>query len=425
MPPRHGKSTLISEHFPPWYLGTYPDREVIVAGYEASFASRWGMRSRDLLEEWGPQLWPGVTVRKDRHAASDWRIAGHRGGMRTAGVGTGVMGLGGHLIIIDDPVKDGQQAASRVRRDATWEWYLSTLYTRQEPGAAIILVMTRWHLDDLAGRILKEMDSGGEHWEILSLPAIAIEGQEDPLGRRPGQALWPARYGVIELMKYRRALTEYWWSSLYQQNPVPEWGDIIKRDWWNFWKPADRPDLGPVRMPKGGTRPCIQLPACSRFASSWDLTFKGGENMSYVVGQEWGRHKQDVFLLDQFRAHMDFPQTVKAYVAFHEERPRIRAKWIEDKANAPALVAICKKRIPGIKPVNIPGDKEDRCRNAAPYVESGNVYLPHPEVAPWVEGFIEELTAFPSSPNDDQVDAFSQAIHMLYSDSKPSVIWGS
>ena len=175
LPPRHGKSQLISQYFPAWYLGTFPDRRTILTSYEAGFAAGWGRRARDVLEEFGPEVFE-VSVREDSSAADRWDINGHVGGMITAGVGGAITGRGADLLIIDDPVKNSEDAASKTMRDKAWEWYQSTAYTRLEPGGAIILVMTRWNEDDLAGRILKESQTGGEKWEVMNLPAIAEEG---------------------------------------------------------------------------------------------------------------------------------------------------------------------------------------------------------------------------------------------------------
>src|SRR5690348_3861723 len=192
MPPRHGKSELVSHYFPAWYLGTRPNRRVILTSYEADFAATWGRKVRDVLAEFGPTLY-GVRVRDDSSAANRWDLAEHTGGMVTAGVGGPITGRGADVLIIDDPVKNADDALSATMRERVWEWWRSTAYTRLEPSGAAVLVMTRWHEDDLAGRLLGEMEQGGEHWEVLRLPAIAEE-EDDALGRHPGEALWPQRF---------------------------------------------------------------------------------------------------------------------------------------------------------------------------------------------------------------------------------------
>jgi hypothetical protein len=218
MPPRHGKSSLCSHYFPAWYLGNYPGLNVILASYEADFAASWGRRARDVLEEHGPPVF-GVRVSRDSSAANRWEIAGHGGGMMTAGVGGPLTGKEANVIILDDPVKNDQEANSPTYREHLWEWYRATLYTRLEPGGAIILIQTRWNQDDLAGRLLQEMEDGGERWDVLRFPALAEDN--NPLGREPGEPLWPQRFNKKRLQEIRRTISSYWWAALYQQRPAP------------------------------------------------------------------------------------------------------------------------------------------------------------------------------------------------------------
>lgn len=222
MPPRHGKSELTSRYFPAWYLGTHPDNRVIFTSYEADFAATWGRKARDLLTAHGPDVF-GVFVRQDSSAADRWDIARHDGGMVTAGVRGPITGKGAHVLIIDDPVKNAEEARSPTIREKTWDWYKSTAFSRLEPGGAVILIMTRWHRDDLAGRILKEgHDHDPEPWRVIKLPAVATGIEPDPLGRQPGEALWPERYSIADLAPNRS--DPYWWGSLYQQDPLAEGG---------------------------------------------------------------------------------------------------------------------------------------------------------------------------------------------------------
>lgn len=202
MPPRHGKSEMASRYTPAWYLGRYPNRRVILASYEADYAASWGRKARDLLEEHGSSLF-GVCVRQDSHAANRWDLADHNGGMTTAGVGGAITGRGADLLIIDDPVKSVEEAESETYRARTWDWWRGVALTRLEPGGSVILVMTRWHEDDLAGRILQE-DSA--NWRVLSLPAIASDDLDDPLDREPGEPLWPERYDADALARRRQEM---------------------------------------------------------------------------------------------------------------------------------------------------------------------------------------------------------------------------
>lgn len=242
MPPRHGKSTLASQYFPAWYSGRFPEKRIILTSYEADFAAQWGRKSRDVLEEFGPSLF-GIRVRRDSSAADRWDLEGHQGGMVTAGIGGAITGRGADLLIIDDPVKDAEQALSPAYRKRAWDWYLSTAATRLEPGGSILIMQTRWNAEDLAGMIGRQAKETGELWDEVTLPAISEEG--DQLGRAPGEALWPERFPLTELAKIKASYESvgklYWWLTLYQQKDVSEasveWPDSYFGDeiWFDDW----------------------------------------------------------------------------------------------------------------------------------------------------------------------------------------------
>ena len=226
-PPRHGKSELISKYLPTWYLGLHPDHRVILASYADRLARSYGRRCRELLDEHAS--WFGLRgVAGDVAAANEWDIAGHDGGMLTAGVGGPITGRGAHLLIIDDPVKNAQEAVSETIRDTQWDWFQSVAWTRLEPGALCVVMMTRWHEDDLVGRLTsKAGEELGARVTEVRMPAIAEDGDE--LGRKPGEALWPERWPIEALKKRQEMLEAYWWQALYQQRPTQfgraEWPD--------------------------------------------------------------------------------------------------------------------------------------------------------------------------------------------------------
>ena len=388
MPPQHGKSELVSRGFPAWFLGRNPNRKVIISSYAADLAYDFSRASRNTLREYGPPLW-GIRVATDSSAVDHWSVRGHRGGCVAAGVGGPITGRGANVAVIDDPFKNHEEASSQTIRDAVWNWYRSTLRTRLSPHGVIVLVMTRWHEDDLAGRLLKEMKAGGQQWTVLELQAVA--GENDALGRRPGEALWP-EYGYNEAWAAETKVDvgTYFWNALYQQHPSSPEGEILKRGWWKFYKaiPADLQEV-------------IQ---------SWDMTFKDSDGSDYVTGGVWGRKGADKYLLDQVRGRMDFPTTLAAVKALTAKWPEARAKLVEDKANGPAVIATLKREIPGLIPVEPRGSKMARVAAVSPEIEAGNVYLPDPSIAPWVNDFIEECSAFPNGKHDDQVDQMSQAL---------------
>lgn len=390
MPPRHGKSQLCSRYFPAWYFGIKPQNNIILTSYEADFAASWGRMARDIIEKHGEELFD-IRVRSDSSAANRWEIEGHGGGMITAGVGGAITGRGGNVLIVDDPIKNAEEAHSKLRRDKIWDWYKSTLYTRLEPGGAIIVIMTRWHEDDLVGRLLNPEYGEVEMWERVNFPAIATK--DDILGRKPGEALWPNRYNIEELERIKGTVGSYWFESLYQQQPSPPEGSILKREWWKYYRQA------PIHF--------------DAVIQSWDCAFKDGPTSSYVVGQVWGKKGADKYLLDQVRARMDMPTTMAAIQTLSAKWPQAYAKYIEDKANGPAIIQMLTRQISGLIAVSPQGGKIVRAQAAAPDIEAGNVHLPDPSIAPWVHDFIEECAAFPNSANDDQVDSMTQAIHIL------------
>lgn len=386
LPPRHGKSEIVSKKFPAWYLGNYPDKEVITSSYSADLAYDFSRIARNTLRD-NVGLF-GVEIAKDSAAVGRWGLEKHRGGLAAAGVGGPITGRGAHVALIDDPFKNWEEAASKTIRDKVWEWYRSTLRTRLAPGGAIVLVMTRWHEDDLAGRLLEEAQADGEQWEVISLPAQAED--HDILGRQPGEWLWPERFPPHEYEKTKKAVGSKLWAALFQQRPSPEEGGLLKRGWWKF---------------------CRQAPAkFDEVIQSWDCTFKDASTSDYVVGQVWGRVAADKYLLDQVRARMDLPATLTAIRTLTAKWPQANAKLIEDKANGPAVIQMLQREIPGLIAVNPEGGKVVRAAAVSPDIEAGNVYLPDPSIAPWVHDFIEECAAFPNGANDDQVDACTQAL---------------
>jgi len=391
MPPRHGKSELVSVWFLAWFIIMNPTKRIIFASYEADFAATFGRRVRNLVEALGPMF--GVRIAQDSSAANRWDTTAG-GGMFTTGVGGPMTGKGAHLLVLDDPIKNAEEAYSESRRKAIWEWWQSTAYTRLEPDGVAIVVMTRWHEDDLAGRLEREEKAGGEKWDKLVLSALAEEG--DPLGRAPGEALWPARYDLDALLGtdrakgIKRAVGSRVWAALYQQHPAPDEGGILKRGWWKFY------DVVPTDF--------------DEMLQSWDMSFKDENTSDYVCGGVWGRKGADRYLLPGWiHDRLDIVATLAAVRSISALHPKATTKLVEDKANGTAVIALLNKEIEGLIPVEPLGGKVVRAVAAAPVVESGNLYLPSPELEPRVEEFISECASFPNGAHDDYVDMFSQA----------------
>jgi hypothetical protein len=226
MPPRHGKSRRASRWAPLWYLRKFPDRRVIIGSYTASLADEHGRWIRDAIETWSDQL--GIRLRPGSKAANRFDLAGHEGGLAASGIGGSLTGKGATIALVDDPVKDMADADSPTMRRKTWEWWQSVLQTRMEPDGAICVIQTRWHEDDLAGRIIA--DAEANEWRVIDLPALA-DSPNDPLGRSLGEPLWPDRFDADHHARTRRRVGERVWASLYQQKPRPPAGGVWNRDW--------------------------------------------------------------------------------------------------------------------------------------------------------------------------------------------------
>ena len=405
MPPRHSKSLHVSENLPAWFLGNNPDKRVIAASHTAGLAYTFSRRVRNKFND---PRWPFPLVRiaGDKAAVQAWDIDGCYGGYYAVGVGGSPTGSGGDLIVIDDPLRSAADADSETVRDALWEWYQGTLRTRLEPGGSIVLTATRWHGDDLTGRLLAAQDAGGEQWKHVHMAAI-----DDT-----GVPLWAERWPLTALERIRSAVGSRVWEAQYQGAPSALEGGTFKRHWWRFWHPATIGAMPPAQVKDGKGNVIARViseplpPTFDDSLQSWDFSFRQTTDGSYVVGQVWGRTGANCYLVDQYRARVDFPDAVLAVRAMSGKHPRVITKLVENKANGPAIVKTLSGLVPGLIEVEPEGGKESRANAVAPYVEAGNVYLPHPDIASWVQDFLNECADFPNAKNDDQVDAMSQAL---------------
>lgn len=399
MPPQVGKSRRTAEWGPAWLLHHRPDWRIGVASYAAELARKRGRFVRNLLRD-HPEM--GMRVSPDSFAMDRWSLADHDGGMRTVGVGGGLTGEDLHVAIIDDPIADRQAAQSQTIRDGIYDWYRDVLELRLQDVGGVVLMMTRWHEDDLAGRLLREE---ADRWHVLVVPALAEEG--DVLGRAPGEPIphprqSPEQYRLrAERTRERNPRT---FTSLLQQRPSPDEGDVFLRAWWRYWTGErwTENDAGARTVPDGGA-----------LFTSWDMAFKDTKGSDFVVGQVWEQRGPDAFLLDQVRGRMSFTATVQAF-------RQLRARWpqavhvVEDKANGTAVLDSLRREVPGLIAVTPHESKEARAAAVSPFVEAGNTYLPDPAVAPWVLGLVEETASFPNAAHDDQVDALTQALARMY-----------
>lgn len=407
MPPQEGKSLRAGIMFPIWTLIRNPDTRIVVASYGQALAIRNGRAIRSRITG-NPDL--GLRIASDNGAVHDWTVDGHQGGVLSVGIGSGLTGRPADMLVIDDPIKDRKEANSETYREAVWDWWTDVASTRLAPGAPVVVMLTRWHQDDLAGKLLA--DDEHDSWQVLNIPAQAdhdpTRGEVDVLDRKPGEFMDSARGRTREQWELRKRTSgSRTWASLFQGRPSPAEGDIWQRDWWSTYTTplAIRRPNGAMFVPRAdGGGIVIQ---------SWDMAFKDTKSSDYVVGQVWFTDGVHAYLLDQVRERMSFVNTVKAVVQMTAKWPQAALKLVEDKANGTAVINALRKRVPGLIPEEPMGSKEARAQAVAPFIEAANVHLPAPELAPWVGEFIEEAAAFPNGAHDDQVDAASQALTRL------------
>lgn len=383
MPPRHGKSLLSSQLFSSWYLGHYPERDVILASYGQDLSTDFGRWVRNAMHSpFFRFVFPEVAIADDSDSKSRFHTS-RGGGFVATSRGGSLTGKGGHLILIDDIFKNRQDASSQTTRQMVTDWYKSTLRTRLASGGSIVVVNTRWHEEDLIGFLTANTDENSIPWQHVNIPAISTEGK----------ALWPEKFPIETLNQIKKDIGTFEFEALYQQNPTPLEGGIIKRNWIKYYTAL--PD------------------SFDNVIMSWDMTFKDSESSDFVTGGVWGVKGASFYLIDQVRARMDFVATCNAFVALSAKHKRAITKLVEDKANGSAVISALKQKVSGIVPVNPRGSKHARLQAVSPLFEAGNVYIPSPNLAPWVNDYVEELVGFPYMKNDDQVDQTSQALQHL------------
>lgn len=379
-PPRHGKSFVVSERFPAWVLGNDPSRKIVDASYGADIAEMCTRAANQLIKsDFYAKVFGTLPLVVDR--SHDFETA-QKGGYYGVGVGGGLTGRGADILIIDDPIKSWQDALSKAKRDAIWMWYATVAYTRLLPSAGVLLMHTRWHKDDLAGRILEK---GG--WKVLTFPAI-----DDA-----GNALDPVRYPIDSLRDIEATIGSTAWRALYQQQPSDTDGAIIKRgDIQEFDTPP----------PKSGTW-CISV----------DATFKATDTSDFVSIQTWQEREKSYYCHDNDTRRMGFGDTLTAIDAMMRRYEDVRPTLvIEDKANGSAIIDTLRKKYSRIVPVDPQGGKVARAMAIQPIAEGHRIYIAHK--AAWADSMLGEIADFPTGKHDDQVDAMTQAI--TYLDSKPT-----
>jgi predicted phage terminase large subunit-like protein len=482
MPPRHGKSELVTVRFPAYVLKHKPETKIIIGSYNQKLANRFSRKIRSALADDAflseppasaggrgsaedqravkssnpapqcrlsrdaasrnatstPPAQPGGSdfARRRINTESEWETSAS-GGVRAVGVGAGVTGYGAHLIIVDDPVKSRAEAESETMRERVWNWFNDDLYTRLEPDGSIILIQTRWHEDDLAGRLLREAaEEEGEQWEVTNLPALseppasaggrdaaedqcgvepynapprssfsrdatsvnatvtppAHGGGSDPLGRRIGEALWPERFSEAKLARIKRKLGSYSFAALYQQTPVPAEGGLFKRAWFRTVNAA---------------------PSNLRWKRGYDLGISTNATADYTASLRVAYDKEGVMYIDGgFRRRIEYPEQRRFILGRIQAEPDTE-HGIELSANGNAVVQDLRRepRTRGrpLRGVKVKGDKITRALPWIALAEEGKVFLVRGH---WNTEFLDEAASFPQGTHDDQIDAVSIAVRM-------------
>ncbi len=426
MPPRHGKSTLTTQEFPSWVFGHHPDWEIITSSFTADLPIGFSRTIRDRLKSPDYKaIFPKTVMRPDSQGVEQWHLT-EKGRFRAAGVGVGITGTGAHILIIDDPIKDYQEAQSETVRETAFNWYTTTAKTRLAPGGGVLIIQTRWHDADLAGRLISDeqvlRDAGVpseefDHWQVVSYPAIA-EAEEylmpdgtieaDPaqvlegsrLLRAKGEALHPERYNLNALTRLKNGMPPVQWNALFQQNPVPDSGEYFSIDMFRFYQ--DLP----------GT------PEEFTFFSAWDLAIGERTQNDYTVGVVGAMHHNgDLYILDMYRGRMNTHQIIESILGAARKYPMLQVVGIEDGQIKKTMAPILRQAMQTaktsfsldetLKPVT---DKLMRARPLQSRMQMGQLYMPVGQ--PWVNIMQHEMLRFPNGNHDDIVDSLAWLARM-------------
>lgn len=430
-PPQHGKSKYLSNWVARWAIGHSAartkglrhDLNVAICSYNKDVASRFGEENRDWFAAWGQEIF-GIRLSKKKFSAVNWGFEGSEGRHYSVGIKGGLTSKKVDLLIVDDPLKDEEEARSFAARERVWRWFGGVANSRLSANAIVIVIQTRWHEDDLIGRIKAYEQEGGDPWVHINIPAIAAFPDEipedeqkdwlpDPLGRKPGEALCPDLHPIGQLEEARRVLglDRFW--KIYQGRPTAESGGIFQERFWSHYGP------GEVWLRFDPQKEAFYYYSAElrydEIIQSWDCTWKDTTRSDYVVCGVWARRGAEFLLLQVFRKRMNLDDTCEALKKMKQRYPMTTAILIEDKANGPEVQKRLQSAIPGIIMRNPKGTKAERAEAVRHLVRGGNALIPVRGKYAWVTTFVKELSAFPGGQHDDQVDMTTQALTYLES----------
>ncbi len=426
-PPRHGKSTQASRLLPPFLLGCDPSLEILSTSYGDAIAYEFCADVQRIMDStlyhsvFPKTIIPGLYGKRGavKRSADHFGMIGKSGAYRAAGLGSALTGRGADVLIVDDPFKGREDSQSPTQRAKIYDNFTSAAMTRVHKGGGIIIIATRWHEDDIVGRIRADKE-WSQTWKTVSFPALAVEDEYDENGRllrATGEPLCDALKSKSELLELKRSMSLSMWSAIFQQAPSPETGGLLKRYNWRYWQPADA-NLPPVVVTDDEGRKieieAERLPKMfERNVMSWDLNFGDSRNgdVDFVVGLVIRTRGAKRFIIDRYKSRADFTETIRAMKQMIDEYPECSAKFVEKAANGTASMNLLENTygVTGLIPVPKDKNKYLYADSANDQLRAGNWYLPHPRMAPWVDDFLHTLTMFPNAKNDDDVDAWSQA----------------
>jgi predicted phage terminase large subunit-like protein len=395
MPPRHGKSMTVTESFPSWFIGRNPERRVIEVSYGSELAQRFGLNNRRKIEEFGKDIF-GIQVSSENASKTNWGLVGFSGGMISAGIGGSITGQGADLLIIDDPIKNRKEAESETYRNSIWSEWQDTLSSRLHPCGRVVVIMTRWHEDDLVGRLLVQDVS----WRLINLPALAEE--QDIIGREEGQPLWPEhgydkKWAVQEkAMKGTRS-----WESLYQGHPRPSDGNLFRQSMFRRFKVSGTCYKVEDKI--------YDMSSCKIFQTCDVAGSKKTSADYFVLGTFALCPNGELLVLEVFRERLEGPdQPILIKRKYEEYKPVLIG--VESANMGLTLYQLLRRMGLPVIELRPDTDKYTRAIPAAARYESGMVY--HNDGSYWLNDLESELLAFPNGAHDDQVDVMSYAVYM-------------